>query len=85
MGIPLLNRVRERYGLKLTVAFTAVLLVTVGVGTVVSADASAQLRDDAEQQLVGTADERADRIDAWLTGVTTDADADPDPTPAAAD
>lgn len=48
MGIPFLNRIRERYGLKLAVAFTAVLLLTVGVGTAVSADASAQLRDDVE-------------------------------------
>jgi len=73
MGIPLLNRIRERYGLKLAVAFVAVLLLTVGVGTVVSVDASEQLRDDVEQHLVGTADERAERIDAWVTGVTTQA------------
>jgi len=73
MGIPFLNRVRERYGLKLAVAFTVVILLTVGVGTVVSADASAQLRDDVEQHLVGTADERAERLDAWLMGVQTQA------------
>lgn len=39
MGIPSLDRVRERYGLKLAVAFTAALLPTVGVGPVMSADA----------------------------------------------
>ena len=73
MGIPFLHRIRERYGLKLAVAFTAVLLLTVGVGTVVSADASAQLRDDVEGHMVETADGRADRLDTWLTGVTTQA------------
>jgi methyl-accepting chemotaxis protein len=73
MGIPVLNRIRERYGLKLAVALTAVLLLTVGVGAVVSADASAQLRDDVEGHMVGTADQRADELDAWLTGVTTQA------------
>jgi len=73
MSIPFLNRIRERYGLKLAVAFTAVLLLTVGVGTVVSADASTQLRDDVEGHMVGTADQRADRLDTWLTGVTTQA------------
>jgi len=73
MGIPFLHRVRERYGLKLAVAFTAVLLLTVGVGTVVSADASAQLRDDVEGHMVETADKQADRLDTWLTGVTTQA------------
>jgi len=73
MAIPFLHRVRERYGLKLAVAFTAVLLLTVGVGTVVSADASAQLRDDVESHMVQTADGQADRLDTWLTGVTTQA------------
>ncbi|AZH24236.1 methyl-accepting chemotaxis protein [Haloplanus aerogenes] len=73
MGIPFLNRIRERYGLKLAVAFTVVILLTVGVGTVVSADASAQLRADVEQHLAGTADERAERLDAWLSGVQTQA------------
>jgi len=67
------TRFRERYGLKLAVAFAAVLLLTVGVGAVVSADASAQLRDDVERHMVDTADQRADRLDAWLTGVTTQA------------
>ncbi|WP_435067348.1 methyl-accepting chemotaxis protein [Haloplanus sp. C73] len=73
MGIPVLNRVRQRYGLKLAVAFAAVLLLTVGVGTVVSADASAQLRDDVQSHMTDTADQRAERLDAWLTGVTSQA------------
>jgi len=73
MGIPLLHRIRERYELKLAVAFAAVLLLTVGVGTVVSADASEQLRDDVEGHMIEQADQRAERLDAWLTGVTTQA------------
>jgi len=73
MGIPGLDRVRRRYGLKLAVAFAAVLLLTVGVGAAVSVDASAQLRDDVQQHMTETADQRAERLDAWLTGVTTQA------------
>jgi methyl-accepting chemotaxis protein len=73
MGIPLLDRVRERYGLKLAAAFVAALLLTVAVGAVVSADASAQLRDDVERNMVDTSEQRAERLDAWLSGVTTQA------------
>mgnify|MGYP000073687294 CR=1 FL=1 len=73
MGLPVLNRFRRRYGLKLAVAFTVVLLLTVGVGAAVSVDASAQLRDDVQQRMTETADQRAERVDAWLTGVTTQA------------
>ncbi|GAB6860626.1 methyl-accepting chemotaxis protein [Haloplanus litoreus] len=73
MGIPILDRVRERYGLKLAAAFVAALLLTVAVGAVVSADASAQLRDDVERNMVDTSEQRAERLDAWLSGVTTQA------------
>jgi methyl-accepting chemotaxis protein len=73
MGVPLLESVRQRYGLKLAVAFVAVLLVTVSVGAVVSADASTQLQSDVERNMVGTTEQRAERLDAWLTGVTTQA------------
>lgn len=52
-------------------AFTAVLLPTVGAGAVVSADASARLRDDADGRTMETADGRAERLDTWWTGVTT--------------
>jgi methyl-accepting chemotaxis protein len=73
MGVPLLGRVRKRYGLKLAAAFAAALLLTVAVGTVVSLDASAQLRDDVERNTVDTAEQRAERIDTWLSGVRTQA------------
>ncbi|WP_251341701.1 methyl-accepting chemotaxis protein [Haloplanus halophilus] len=73
MAIPLLDRVRERYGLKLAAALVAALLLTVAVGGVVSADASAQLRADVERTMIDTSEQRADRLDAWLAGIRTQA------------
>ncbi|MFB6196571.1 MAG: methyl-accepting chemotaxis protein [Haloplanus sp.] len=68
-----LDTIRERYGLKLAAAFAAVLLLTVAVGAVVSADASAQLREDIERHMVDTTEQRAERLDAWLQGVANQA------------
>ncbi|MFB6101018.1 MAG: methyl-accepting chemotaxis protein [Haloplanus sp.] len=78
MGIPFLDRIRERYGLKLAVSFAVVLLLTVAVGAVVSADASAQLRDDVEAHMIEGTEQRAAQLDAWLTGLTTQARATSD-------
>ena len=73
MRVPLLERIRQRYGLKLAVAFVVVLLMTVSVGAVVSADASSQLQSDVERNMVDTTEQRAERLDAWIGGVTTQA------------
>jgi len=73
MGTPLLDRIRERYGLKLVAALLAALLLTVAVGGIVSADASAQLREDVQQQMTDRTEQRSAQLDAWLTGLTTQA------------
>jgi methyl-accepting chemotaxis protein len=57
----------------LAAAFAAALLLTVAVGGVVGADASAQLRDDVERQMTDRTEQRSARLDAWLTGLTTQA------------
>jgi methyl-accepting chemotaxis protein len=73
MALPILDGVRERYGLKLAAALVAALLLTVAVGTVVSAEASTELRSNVEASMTETADSRAERLDTWLRGVTTQA------------
>ncbi|WP_251329153.1 methyl-accepting chemotaxis protein [Haloplanus pelagicus] len=73
MAIPLLDHIRERYGLKLAAALVAALLLTVAVGGVVSANASTQLREDVEHHMTDRTEQRSAQLDAWLTGLTTQA------------
>ena len=69
MGTGLLTRVRGSYGTKLALALVVVVALSVGVGALVYQQTTDQLEGDVRADLTGSADARADHLDAWLSNV----------------
>ncbi|MDL0130913.1 sensory rhodopsin II transducer Htr2 [Halobacterium salinarum] len=67
MGSGLVARIRGSYGTKLTLALVVVVVLSVGVGTFVYQQTTTQLETDVRADLTGSADARADHLDAWLS------------------
>jgi methyl-accepting chemotaxis protein len=61
--------VRTSYAARLGVALAVAVVVMVGFGAVISAQASTTLQDDVEGDLTTLSETRTDQIDAWLTAV----------------
>jgi methyl-accepting chemotaxis protein len=69
MGSGLLARLRGSYGTKLAVALVVVVALSVGVGALVYEQTTDRLEGDVRADLTGSADARADHLDAWLSSV----------------
>jgi len=67
------DAIRRSYAARLGVALAFAVVVMIGVGAVVSAQASATLQDDVEQRLVTQTETQAEQLDAWIASVERDA------------